>query len=575
MFKQKLELITIALIFTILGLIYTYPLILHFNQGMPYTHSPAEGYEVVPLVQGDHLQLYYKFWLFKDSVLGKTPLFSDPYHFNITEKKEFEFATQFLPLSFFFLLLSIFGDNFAYNSLVVLSFTFAGLAMYLLVKFYTKDKFSAFLGGLIFTLAPFRLAQLLGGHPNGFLFFLIPLTIYFFELSLSRKSIKYALFFGISLFSLALLESHLIYHTFLFLIPLAFLRTFFLINKGRGWWKGFLAILLVMILCLAWLLSASSSSSPPSIGERERTLVEVRLFSPRIGDIFKRDNSNCEKYIYLGIFPLLLAFFGFFSNLFGRGVKKEKWWTNLFYGVILFTTFILSLGPSLDNIFPLHRLCYEYIPYFNFPRVPGRIIVLSFLSLSLLAGFGVTRIYRIEKKIKFLLLAILTLGILGEFYPFKARGISLTPKGKNRVYEIVKENIGDYKLLELPIWPGDTAWSTIYYYYNTKTRAKMINGYSSYVSKDYVKNIFWPLYNLNLGEMREEQHRLLKRLRVKYIIMHEEAFPPKVSPYPFSFSLNNLKDTQSTGILLKIEPTIWSLGLTEFFLRANIKLSLG
>jgi hypothetical protein len=557
MSNRKLELVTVVLIFTILGLVYTYPLVLYFNKGMAYTHSPAKGYEVVSLAQGDYLQFYYKLWLFKDSVLGPTPLFSDPYQFSISEEKTF--STQSLPLSFFFLIFSAFGGNFAYNSLVILSFTLSGLAMYLLVKFYTEDRLSAFLGGLIFALAPYRLAQVLGGHPNGFLFFLIPLAIYFLEISLSKKSVKYGIFSGLSILSLAFLELHLIYYLSLFLGLFILLKLFLSSEEKRGWWKGLLPIFLFIFVSLVWLFSLRSGLSA-SIVEQGRTLHEVRLYSPKIGDIFKRGNIYTERYIYLGIIPLFLGIFGLFSKF--SPLLKRYHISRIFYGVVLSVTFLLSLGPNLRQI-PLYKFCYRYIPFFNYPRVPGRIIVLTFLSLSILAGFGIRRIrdLKLKKGVEFFILGIFSLGILIDYYPSKVTGISLTER-RSKVYEIVRRKIGDYRLLELPIWPGDTAWSSLYLYQATRTRVRMINGYSPAVSRDYVENIFRPLHSLDFGEMREEQYKLLKKLKVKYIIMHEEAYPPKVSPYPASLALDNLKESKYLKFI-EYEDPLWLFELLD------------
>jgi hypothetical protein len=44
--------------------------------------------------------------------------------------------------------------------------------------------------------------------------------------------------------------------------------------------------------------------------------------------------------------------------------------------------------------------------------------------------------------------------------------------------------------------------------------------------------------------MRENQYNLLKDLNVKYVTLHEDAFPYKVSPYPYNFSLRNLKESR-------------------------------
>ncbi len=560
--------LALVFIFIILGVIYTYPLVSYFNRGMPYTYLPAPGYEVTPLIQGDYLQLYYKLWLFKDAVTGKTALFSDPYQFNVHPVTDpsagrGDFSTQFLPMSFLFLVFSIFGDTFAYNLMVILSFILSGLGTYLLVHFYTKDKISAMFGAIIFTLAPFRIAHLLAGHPGGFVAPLLPLSIYFLEMGFSEKSFKYGTFSGLCILSVALLELHLTYYLFLFLSIFIFFRAFQLCGKVNGWWKALLPLLLLMLLSLVSVLLLRGERLATSVIASGREWAEIRLFSPGIGDILRRNNRTIEKYIYPGIVPLLLLFVGFFSGLTKEKTNYRKLATKILYAIALLISLILALGPSLNHILPLYKLCHEYFPYYNFSRTPGRIMVLAFLSISILAGFGARYIKELKCKvaIKYTVLSVLLLGILIDYHPMKPIGISLIPSSNN-VYETVRDNIGEKRLLELPIWPGDSSWSAIYLYHATRTRARIINGYSSTTPRDYVQNIFFPLYNLDFGEMRESQYELLRSLNVKYIILHEDAFPYKVSPYSYNFSLRNLAGSRYLKFVMHDHP-VWLFELLQ------------
>ena len=69
----------------------------------------------------------------------------------------------------------------------------------------------------------------------------------------------------------------------------------------------------------------------------------------------------------------------------------------------------------------------------------------------------------------------------------------------------------------------------------------MVNAYCAFVTGDYIENIFWPLVSINMGCMNKKQFELLKKLNVDYIILHEEAYPGKVSPFPFKIALSNMK----------------------------------
>ena len=60
--------------------------------------------------------------------------------------------------------------------------------------------------------------------------------------------------------------------------------------------------------------------------------------------------------------------------------------------------------------------------------------------------------------------------------------------------------------LGLPLFPGDSHQSSLYEYYMTQSRVPMVNGYSPVVAKPYVEKVFWPLIELNVGEITREDY---------------------------------------------------------------------
>ncbi len=114
---------------------------------------------------GDHLQLMYHFWLFRDQLAGKTPLFHDLYEFNSGEPDE-HFrtpSTYYFPFSLFYALGSplqghAFGWNLACFISVWLGYLFAWL---LLNRYGLKDPLSALLSVPVLTI-PFLWLNLSG-----------------------------------------------------------------------------------------------------------------------------------------------------------------------------------------------------------------------------------------------------------------------------------------------------------------------------------------------------------------------------------------------------------------------------
>lgn len=693
---SKRDIILVIILMSILGLIFTYPLILYFNTGIPY--APFSGGDIPLLRTGDHLQVYYWFWLLKDNLFGGSALFSNPYEFNMIAKQVYQGYHMF-PFSLLFLVFTPFGNIFAYNATIILSFILAGTFMYLLTKFYTGNRVAAFFSALIFTLAPFRLSQIFSGHLNGFIFFFFPLIIYLLEVSIKKARLIYAVFAGLSIFSLSLMEPHFIYYLFILLgayIPLRMLlycsqskevtgEVQHLIPSSKPRFKEFtliigigilfaifyqiailrqhdytfsiehllfalfiyplfclfvwlffsailsfftplrlsqalkvdaisytpvlllltypiqfkfniphpgtvllflslggvcalkiylflkfrrngnhsfnikklkdviitlLPVLLFMTLSVFYLLYKKHSIFDASIVQGGRDLDMVRSFSPHLSDIFIMTNTLAENYIYLGIIPVGLTLFVLICLLSrpddSFGNQKEDKVLPSFFMLVMLVSYILAIGPSLTNSIPLYKLLYTYLPFFNFPRATGRMVIVTFLAISILAGYGLKELQRrfedLNKQRLFMVVIILSaFGIAADYYTFRPIGITTLGHG-NRIYRYVKEDIGDKILLELPLWPGDSHQSSLYEYYTTLDQVKRVNGYSPAISKEYIDTVFWPLYSLNLGEIGKGQYKLLKEMDVKYITVHEneEMWAHKASPYPPLYVIRRL-----------------------------------
>ena len=92
------------LAFTIMALVWTRPLHKHLFSGIPYEVGPQPDVEIVHLTPHDCLQLYYKYWLFGESLTGRIPPFSNPYEFALPEARGF--TSQQFPVSALFALFS-------------------------------------------------------------------------------------------------------------------------------------------------------------------------------------------------------------------------------------------------------------------------------------------------------------------------------------------------------------------------------------------------------------------------------------------------------------------------------------
>lgn len=213
MAKKWLELSAVFFLMLALAIISTYPLILHFDTGIPY--APFGG----PMAwnrSGDQIQLLYWFWLVKENFIGSIPFDTNPYEFNMLAP-HVSSGLNSIPLAFLYMLFSPFGDVAAYNCTILSSYVLAGVFMYLLVRLYSGSRIGALLGAIIFTFAPSRINGFTAGHGYGFLFFCYPFILFFLEKGIRSKKIRYGFLSGLGLICLAMLEPHLIYYICVFL----------------------------------------------------------------------------------------------------------------------------------------------------------------------------------------------------------------------------------------------------------------------------------------------------------------------------------------------------------------------
>ncbi len=87
-----------------------------------------------------------------------------------------------------------------------------------------------------------------------------------------------------------------------------------------------------------------------------------------------------EMVIYLGLVPLVLAFFGLSRT------DQRSWFLG---GVVLLAAFF-ALGPAT----PIFRLVYRWLPGFRWVRTPARVFLPASLALAVLAGMGMQRLAR-------------------------------------------------------------------------------------------------------------------------------------------------------------------------------------
>lgn len=175
--------------------------------------------------------------------------------------------------------------------------------------------------------------------------------------------------------------------------------------------------------------------------------------------------------------------------------------------LVLFT--ILSLGPFLYvfgvGSLPLPYILLNYIPGFSFIRVPLRMMVLSYLCLSILVAQAVKILLSKEKrKLVYVLVFVI-------FFEYLTISVPMTQLHSPRFFTEISGDGKDYAILPVPIPPKAYSYQGItfetglpdFMLYQIFHEKPMIGGYVSYPSeqaRSYITDT--PLFNcLNSPEL--------------------------------------------------------------------------
>jgi hypothetical protein len=304
---------------------------------------------------------------------------------------------------------------------------------------------------------------------------------------------------------------------------------------------------------LGYLLLVRRFVFAPSVAGAGRRFSDVIANSPHPADLITHSNANAERAVYVGFVAAALALAGLAA---ARRVDDPGRRARIaFFAIVGLAGLLLAVGPNLD-LLPIYHLLFRVVPMFNFPRVSGRILTIGAVGLAMLAALGLAAVRsRAGRRAGIATAAILAL-LVADYLPAGAPGLTTLPLS-HPVYErLAGERTDGETILELPIWPGDSAWTSNYLWYVTRYRNLLLNGYSPATPRNYVERVFTPLYPLDFGEMRRPQYDLLKRLGIRFIVFHEEVYPRKISEFPARLAVKNLRGSNYLETVVGAPP-LW------------------
>jgi hypothetical protein len=426
-----------ALAYGFVALVVTYPVVLHM------------GTRVAGEAGSDALEFVWSTWWWKHALLD---LHQNPVEISVLNYPDGQ-RFPLLPLmSQWFLLALPFTASvspaFAYNAVFLASFVLAGLAGYALCVELSGNRWAAFVGGLIWAFFPNMLGHAQAGHLFCVAQFTFPLLTLWLLRLLQRPTLRHALWAGLSL---ALVGTvHPIYLAYL-IAPLV------LVLVGYGLWQerrayltwervramglalglGGLLLSVLLIPALLDMLRGRMSflAARGTTGFALDLLAYILpaphnplvLHTPLAGLAERVTLSEDESIAYLGWLPIALAVIG----------ARARWPRTRVWCILALIGGVLALGPLLkiggglvrvpveDGWYPvlMPYALLARLPFFQWSRTPGRIVVLVALALSVLATFGLDRVLQlpVARTKSGLLVAICTVAIVVGYtvrFPF-------------------------------------------------------------------------------------------------------------------------------------------------------------
>jgi hypothetical protein len=447
-------------------------------------------------------------------------------------------------------LVSLFGPLAAYNVEFLLSFLLRGLTMYLLCEYITRNRWAAFIGGLIFGFFPSQTAHAVSGHFGQIMTYWFPLYALFLFKLFARPDIRNALLCGLFLaLSLTVYLMHIAY--FVAPFTLLFLVMYCQRLSDARVIKGFVgASLLAALLSAPFLLPIVVGKLSGQMdylgGKGGMTVFSVDLLAFLIPPPYHPVLSLWEEFrlvrrivyaesmAYLGLTALGLALWGL-----KRKKSEARFW--LILGI---STAVLSLGPFLKVGGELVRYTIEdkesyvvlpyalltKVPFFEWGRTPSRLSGTMSFALAVLASLGAGDILPRLKtqwgRAAFVGgIALLVLFEYVAIFPFPMAGGHIPD-----FYRKTAKEPEEYAILDLPIeGGGSTGTSNQAMYYQMFHGHRIVGGfiYRFPAGAKELTRLMGQLAYRPLNEdivaypPSEESLAALSRLGVRYVVVHK------------------------------------------------------
>ena len=581
--KKRRIVLTASLVTLVAWAVFSWPLPRYVRSGIPSSSRNIELHHQRSMIPGDHLQLLYHFWLASDMTVGGTPWMQNLYEFNFGDDEDRdEPDAYYFPFSFIYSAAALPGGRaFAWNFTGLISLLVTFLATWRLARRYTDRELTAAIAALVGIMLPYRWITLLGGSPTGFAMCLVPLIALGVDTLVRDGRAAGGVLAGIAVLLSYCSDLHVFFFGVLF-VPLWGLVALSARALGPGLtrehWNRMIkaAIPLLVLGAIAyWLSTIAAKGLTESEMSEGWPLREIARYSPWRRGLFTWKNMGVTNQIFVGLtLPLTLAAGGvtllFTSFARPRGsrcseprdpVQSRTAALCIFILLGICLVFIISLalgtnGPMGGGFFKLARML---IPPYEMIRQPAKIYCLMPTLLAVAGALSLAALINVWPRRSHMMCVI-----FGALLLFECRAqVSPTICGlatEQGAYKAVIHDQPDSnppRALALPLWPGNTHWSSLYQHYASLYRLRMVNGYKPAVPSSYIENVFRRFESMNQGHVTDAQLDALLERDIQHVLLHEDAFPEKVSPFPVGITLKRML-LHPRLVLIEQDERVWA-----------------
>ena len=454
------EHISVVLIFSVLTVILTFPIILDFA-------SESAGFDCF-----DKCHMMWRFWWTDFAFENGLDFRHSDYIFypgGTDIGGNLAYFTTFIG----FLLVQFLDYTAAWNIIWFLGLVFGGYGCYLLANNFNKNYLSSIIAGIIFTFTTYHLGHSIA-HIGLTMIVWLPIFVLFLFKLLEKPSKYYSIIGGTIFFLVSL--THLYYFVFITMFSIIFFAVYIFRQKkvsNKTFITNFLILLSIGLISTS-ILFLSNYTLDEELPVRP--IYEHYVFSVNLENlILPVPEHTTQRFSDYGV---IKSFYTFFEKPFDtyalqienlvflgysviflsalaiiRYRQKHIWFWLLICGIFV----VMSLGPELKifheptKIILPERILYDTIPEYDQIRAAARFVVMANLALAVLASYAVYGLIKNKFssfKQQLMLTTIIGFVILFEF--------SMIPYGSYSepipdIYEEIKNDESKFAVLPAPM----------------------------------------------------------------------------------------------------------------------------